>query len=500
MSLNLNENLQKSAELYPENIAFNYLGQTATYAQLDQMASRFASALRARGVGKGDTVGVLMGNTPEFIIAYYGILRTGAAVVPINPIYTSAEISYILSNSRAKAVVAIASLEPVVNKLKEQLENLAFTVYTEPVGSELTVEALLQENDNLMETVHIDEEDLAVVLYTSGTTGHPKGAMLTHRNLASNAEATAILFELDKTDRMVAVLPLFHVFCMTVCMNAPISTGATILLVPKFSPVEVVRTIRAEAATMFAGVPTMYNFMLQLPDATADDFASLRFCVSGGAAIPVELLHRFEEKYGTNILEGYGLTESSPVASFNPVRGTRKPGSIGKQIPGVQCRVVDAEGNEVPRGNVGELIIQGANVMKGYLGMPEETTSALREGWLYTGDLARMDEEDYIYIVDRKKDMIIVGGYNVYPREVEEVLYLHPHVLEAAVIGVPDEEYGEIVQAYVVKKQESVTHDDLWQFCKEKLAKYKIPKQIEFLDELPKNSTGKILRRALRRL
>jgi long-chain acyl-CoA synthetase len=287
------------------------------------------------------------------------------------------------------------------------------------------------------------------------------------------------------------------VFCMTVCMNGPIASGATLLIVPKFSPADVVSVIREEKATIFAGVPTMYNFMLQLPTTAADDFTSIRVCISGGAAIPVALLHKFEEKYSVIILEGYGLSEASPVTAFNPLRGTRKAGSIGINIPGVINKVVGEDGQEVPYGEIGELIVQGPNVMKGYLGLPEATSQALRDGWLYTGDMATMDEEGYISIVDRKKDMIIVGGYNVYPREVEEVLYKHPGIMEAAVIGVPNVEYGEAVKAYVVKNDQ-LTSEEVIQYCKENLAKYKVPTQVEFLDELPKNTTGKILRRALR--
>ncbi|WML57097.1 long-chain-fatty-acid--CoA ligase [Neobacillus sp. PS2-9] len=498
MVLNLNENLKNSAERYPSNIAYTFLYQSITYADLDNEVDCVAAGLSSIGLRKGDKVALLLGNCPEFVTAYYGILRAGAVVVPINPTYTSAEISYILSNSHAKAVITDSPLESTISPLKEQLEHLKMVIYTESIKSELSWEVLFQETNDIFVSPSIHEDDLAVILYTSGTTGKPKGAMLSHRNMASNVESLSKLTEFTEGDRMITVLPMFHVFSMSVCINLPIACGATIVIVPKFSPAEVIKTIRREKATLFAGVPTMFSFMLQLPETTAADFSSIRACFSGGASIPVELLHRFEEKYNVQIIEGYGLSETAPVTAFNPLRGTRKPGSVGIDIPDVKNKVVDPDGMEVPRGEVGELIVKGPNVMMGYLGMPEATFSALKDGWFYTGDLARMDEEGYIYIVDRKKDMILVGGYNVYPREVEEVLYQHPAIVEAAVIGIIDTEYGEIVKAFVVSNDECLTMDDILHFCQDKLAKYKLPKLVEFMKELPKNSTGKILRRALR--
>ncbi|MBO9129444.1 long-chain-fatty-acid--CoA ligase [Bacillus sp. 165] len=496
--MNLNESLKQSAARFPSRIAYTFLNQNITYAELDHMVDCAAFGLSAAGIRKGDKVALLLGNCPEFVVAYYGILRAGAAVVPINPAYTAGEISYILLNSQAKAVIAHSSLESTLSSLRAQLEQLKVAIYTDSIKSEWTWERLLQKADGIFEDIHLHEEDLAVILYTSGTTGKPKGAMLSHRNLASNAASLSRLTEMTEEDRIIAVLPMFHVFCMTICIIMPIACGATIVIVPKFSPAEVINTIRKEKATLFAGVPTMFSFMFQLPGATAEDVSSIRACFSGGASIPVELLHRFEEKYNVHILEGFGLSETAPVTAFNPLRGIRKPGSVGVDIPEVKNKVVDLNGREVPRGEIGELIVQGPNVMMGYLGMPEATASALKNGWFYTGDLARMDEEGYIYIVDRKKDMILVGGYNVYPREVEEVLYQHPAIVEVAVIGVPDKEYGEIVKAFVVSNDACITKDDLLHFCQDKLTKYKLPKQVEFLNELPKNSTGKILRRALR--
>ncbi|PEL14046.1 long-chain-fatty-acid--CoA ligase [Bacillus sp. AFS017336] len=500
MPNNLYENLEGSAINFPERIAYLYGDQYATYKELNEMVNKLAEGLTTQGISKGDGVALLLGNTPEFLIAYYGILRIGAFVVPINPLFTQDEISYILENSQAKAVIAHGSVEEKLSKVKKQLNNLKLVVYTEAEKQDWTWKQLMETSTNESVSPSVDQEDLAVILYTSGTTGKPKGAMLTHRNLASNADSISKLLELDHSDRVVAVLPMFHVFCMTVCLNAPIACGAAIVIQPKFSPGDVVNTIRERKATVFAGVPTMYNFMNQLPNATSEDFISIRVCISGGASIPIELLHNFENKFKVSILEGYGLSETAPLVSINPLKGTRKPGSIGLNIPAVTSKVVDQFGEELPRGEVGELIVQGPNVMKGYLGMPEATSLAFKDGWFYTGDLATMDEEGYIYIVDRKKDMIIVGGYNIYPREVEEVLYQHPAVVEAAVVGIPNEEYGESVKAFVVIKDEQYTEADIIQFCKVRLVKYKIPSYVEFFKELPKNSTGKILRRELRKL
>ncbi|PGS55929.1 long-chain-fatty-acid--CoA ligase [Bacillus sp. AFS041924] len=500
MSNNLYENLKRSAIHFPECTAYIFGDQCVTYRELDQQVNQFAAGLSAKGIGKGDGVALLLGNSSEFLIAYYGILRLGAFVVPINPLFTQVEICYIIKNSQVKVVIAHGSLEEKLVNIKKELINLNFVIYIEEKKQEWTWNRLMESRGHVIETTIVDPEDLAVILYTSGTTGKPKGAMLTHRNLVSNADSISRLVELDETDRVVAVLPMFHVFCMTVCLNAPIARGATILIQPKFSPADLVSTIHKRNATVFAGVPTMYSFINQLPEANSEDFRSIRVCISGGASIPVELLHKFESKFKVSILEGYGLSETAPLVAINPLKGIRKPGSIGLNIPDVQSKVVDQFGEEMPIGGIGELVVQGPNVMKGYLGMKEATLDAFKDGWFYTGDLASMDEDGYIYIVDRKKDMIIVGGYNVYPREVEEVLFQHPAVVEAAVVGVPNEEYGESVKAYVVVKDKQLTENDIIQFCKEKLVKYKLPRYVEFFKELPKNSTGKILRRELREL
>ena len=511
--MNLIASVRNTALDQPEKIAYHFMGKDTSYAEFDQSVTRFASALRDLGVEKGDHVAFLLGNTPHFLISLYATMRLGATAIPINPIYTPDEISYILQNSDAKAVIALDMLLPLVEKaagafpaistyvLCETTPDLAEKVNGLPEnirGKVKTFTQVLMSGSADFLPVEVSPDDNAVILYTSGTTGRPKGAMLTHENLFSNARDTADYLGFNSEDKVIATLPVFHVFALTVVVNAPLLKGATILLAPRFSPQDVFNMASKQKATVFAGVPTMYNFMYQYPEADVEDFSSIRLAISGGASLPVALLHNFEEKFKVRVSEGYGLSEASPVTCFNPLDRDRKPGSIGTSILNVENRVVNEFGEDAGVNEVGELIVRGPNVMKGYYKMPEETAATLRDGWLYTGDLARIDEEGYFYIVDRKKDMVIVGGFNVYPREVEEVLFAHPGVVEAAVIGLPDTDFGEAVHAFVVLKDSSVTREDLHQYCAERLAKYKIPKQFEFLDELPKNTTGKILRRSLK--
>lgn len=511
--LNLVEQVKQRAFEQPEKTAYHFMGKNTSYGEFEQTVAYFAKALQNSGVQKGDHVALLLGNTPHFLISLYSAMRIGATVIPINPIYTPDEISYIIQNGDVKVVIALDMLLPLVEKgvqVFSQVEKYIICETAADVGEkfaalsdeakEKTVlfSSLLRSTTEGVEPVALETDDPAVILYTSGTTGYPKGAILTHGNLYSNARDIGTYLQMTAEDRVIATLPVFHVFALTVVVNAPLVCGATILLAPRFSPGEIFELARAQQATVFAGVPTMYNFLYQFQDGDVAAFETLRLAISGGASLPVSLLHNFEDKFNVRISEGYGLSEASPVTCFNPLDRERKAGSIGPSIVNVENKVVDAEGNEVAVGEVGELIVRGPNVMKGYYKMPEETAMAIRDGWLYTGDLARQDEDGYFYIVDRKKDMIIVGGYNVYPREVEEVLYAHNAVLEAAVIGLPDTDFGEAVHAYVVLKDPSVTPEQLQAYCAERLVKYKVPKVIEIIDELPKNTTGKILRRSLK--
>ena len=513
--LNLVECVRQQAFEQPEKIAYYFMGQGTSYAEFDQTVGRFASALQDLGVGKGDHVALLLGNTPHFFISLYASMRIGATAIPINPIYTADEISYIIQNGDVKVVIALDMLLPLVEagvKAFPQVQDYIVCETTPDVGEKFAALSdaakaktklfthVLASTTSTVDPVAVDQDDTAVILYTSGTTGRPKGAMLTHGNLYSNARDTGNYLQMSGEDRIITTLPVFHVFALTVVVNAPLMKGATLLVAPRFSPGEIFKLAADYKATVFAGVPTMFNFLYQFEEGDPKAFENLRLAISGGASLPVSLLHNFEQKFNVRVSEGYGLSEASPVTCFNPLDRERKAGSIGQSIINVENKVVDELGNEVPVGEVGELIVRGPNVMKGYYKLPEETAMAIRNGWLYTGDLAKKDEEDYFYIVDRKKDLIIVGGFNVYPREVEEVLFAHPNVIEAAVIGLLDPDFGEAVHAYVVLKDKSMTSEQLQAYCAEHIVKYKVPKSIEVLDELPKNATGKILRRSLKEI
>ncbi|QFK70500.1 fatty acid--CoA ligase family protein [Pradoshia sp. D12] len=509
--MNLSTQLLETAEKFKTKPAYIFMDQETSYAELNAAVTRFADGLQSLGVNKGDNVALLLGNSPHFIIGLYGLMRLGATAIPINPTYTPDEIAYILKNGDVKAVITLDLLIPMFDKMRKILPDINHVIVC-PSGTgpdelpqNLSISDKMKPFTDILKIAtgqfsapKVEEDDTALILYTSGTTGKPKGAMLTHKNLYSNARDVADYLQINEDDRVITVLPMFHVFCLTVSLNAPLINGGTLIILPKFSPQEVFRVAEKYEVTLFAGVPTMFNYLLQYPEANQDSFKTLRFCISGGSAMPVALLTNFEKKFNVIVSEGYGLSEASPVTCFNPIDRPRKPGSIGKSIIHVENKVVNELGEEVPAGEVGELIVKGPNVMKGYYKMPEETAATIKDGWLYTGDLARADDEEYFYIVDRKKDMVIVGGFNVYPREVEEVLFAHPEVSEVAVIGAPDPNLGEVIRCFVVSKSLDLTEEQLINYCHEHLAKYKVPTSIEFMEELPKNTTGKILRRALR--
>ncbi|MFC3883653.1 fatty acid--CoA ligase family protein [Bacillus songklensis] len=511
--MNLSSQLHATALQHANKHAYVFQDEAVTYLELDAAVSQFAGGLEKMGLKKGDHIAMLLENSPYFVVGLYGALRLGATVIPINPVYTADEITYILNNGDVKAVIALDVLTPLLQDIEpllpsvdhfitcetpQQQEDTQYEKKSSFFGKMKPFTELLSSGEAIFEPPAVEEEETAVILYTSGTTGKPKGAMLTHKNLYRNAKDIADFLNIHEQDWVMAVLPMFHVFSLSVALNAPLMNGGTVIIMPRFSPAAVFETIRKHKATIFAGVPTMYNFLLRYPEGKQEDVQTLRLCISGGSSMPAALLKAFEQKFNVIISEGYGLSEASPVTCFNPLDQPRKPGSIGMNIVNVENKVVDEFGEEVPVGQVGELVVRGPNIMKGYYKMPEETARTIKKGWLYTGDLARMDEDGYFYIVDRKKDMIIVGGYNVYPREVEEVLYGHPSVVEAAVIGIPDMDFGEAVKCFVVVKDASLTEEELMAYCREHLAKYKVPSEIDFLDELPKNTTGKILRRALK--
>jgi len=450
-----------------------------------------AALLGSLGVGPGDRVGIMMPNLPEFAVGYYGILRAGAVVVPMNVLLKEGEVAFYLADAGAQLFIAQDGL---VDAVSGAALARADVIAVEPGRSD----AQLDGFEPYPTVIDRSDDDTAVILYTSGTTGTPKGAELTHFNLAKNAEVTQELLELDEHDVVFGGLPLFHCFGQTCGLNTVVGKGACLTLLPRFDPVAALSILERDGVTVYQGVPTMYAAMMNHPAATRTDTSRLRMCVSGGAALPLGLLEDFERAFGCIILEGYGLSETSPVASFNPP-GRRKAGSIGVAVPGVEMAVVDEDGNRLPVGEVGEIVIRGHNVMKGYWNKPDATAAAITDGWFHSGDLGRVDADGYFFIVDRKKDMIIRGGYNVYPREIEEVLYQHPDVREAAVIGLADDYFGEEVAAAIsLRPGATATEDELAIFVKDRVAAYKYPRLLWIVDDLPKGPTGKVVKREIR--
>jgi long-chain acyl-CoA synthetase len=493
MSLNLASIVTETAGRIPDAVAVRLGEASLTYAELDDRSARLATLLREKGVQRGDRVGLMLPNVLEFPIAYYGVLRAGAVVVPMNVLLKRREIAYFLDDPGAKLLLSWHGFAEEARGGAEEAG--AELIEVEPAS----FAQLIDGYEPTPELAPTEEEDTAVILYTSGTTGKPKGAELTHFNLSRNSEiASRTTCMVKEGDVVLGSLPLFHSFGQTVSMNASLRTGATLTLLPKFFPAEALETMQRERVTHFYGVPTMYGALLHHPRREDYDTSALRICITGGAAMPVEVLRGFEQAFDCELLEGYGLSETSPVACSNHPGRPRKAGSIGTPIEEVEMKVVDEDDNEVPQGEVGEIVIRGHNVMKGYWQRPEETAEAMRGGWFHSGDMARVDEEGYFFIVDRKKDLIIRGGYNVYPREVEEVLYEHPKIREAAVLGIPHDEWGEEIGAAVVlHEDEQMAPEEVSGYVKERIAAYKYPRIVWFLEELPKGPTGKILKREI---
>ncbi|HEX5762404.1 MAG TPA: long-chain fatty acid--CoA ligase [Solirubrobacterales bacterium] len=493
MGENLASLLTESAGRSPQAPAIRLGEHELTYAQLDEASARLATVLRERGIEPGDRVGIMLPNVPQFPIAYYGALRAGATVVPMNVLLKRREIAFYLEDSGAKLLLAWHGFAEEARGGGEDAGADLVEVEPSSFGE------LLAAAEPMPDLAAVEDDDTAVILYTSGTTGKPKGAELTHANLLTNADVCMrTTSEIQPGDVVFGGLPLFHSFGQTVAMNASLKVGACLTLVPKFDPGEALETIQRDRVTHFYGVPTMFGALLHHPERERYDTSSLRTCITGGASMPVEVLRGFEEAFGCIVLEGYGLSETSPVASSNHPGRERKPGSIGTPLEGVEMRVVDENDEEVPQGEVGEIVIRGHNVMKGYWQRSDATAEAMRGGWFHSGDMARVDEEGYFYIVDRKKDLIIRGGYNVYPREVEEVLYEHPKIREAAVVGVHSDEWGEEIGAAVVPHAgEELSAEEVSAYVKDRIAAYKYPRLVWFLDDLPKGPTGKILKREI---
>ena len=521
--------LEETAQKYPGNTALVYFDREISYRELDSAANRFAVALTDSGVKKGDKVALFLPNIPQFVISYYGATRVGAIVTAISPLYKEREVEHQLSDSEAETIVVLDLLYPIVEKVwgKTQLKQVIVTTLKEympkakaVLGSLLkkipsrkveqkpnvhVFQELIGKNAGKPPEINIDpEKDLAALQYTGGTTGTAKGAMLTHRNLVSNAiMCAAWLNGTEGKETFLAVLPLFHIYGMTTGMNAPISLAGKMVMLPRFDVVNTFKAIQKHKVTVFCGAPTMYSMLLDHPDLDKYDCTSIRLCVSGSAPLPPEVQKRFMEVTGGVLVEGYGLTESSPVTHCNPLdrsMKTVKVESIGLPWPDTDAKVVDMETglNELKPGEVGEIVVRGPQVMKGYWKMAEETTGVLRDGWLFTGDIGRMDEDGYFYITDRKKDLIKYKGYSVYPRELEDILFEHPATKLCGVIGKPDVVAGEVPKAFIVLKEGAkATETEIMSFVNQKVASYKAIREVEFRSQLPMTLVGKVLKREL---
>ncbi len=522
--------LTEAAEKYPNKVAIHFMGKELTYRELYESSLKFAHYLLDLGVKKGDRVAIMLPNCPQSVISYYGILYAGATVVQTNPLYMERELKYQMKDSGAKVIVSLDILYPRISKVIKQT-NLEHVIITEvkdylPFPKNLiypliqkkqtgiVVQVKHEGNQHLFKQVmkrskaeslenEFDfENDLALLQYTGGTTGHPKGVMLTHKNLIANATACdAWLYKMTKgEEKILGLLPFFHVYGMTTVLILGVMQGYELILLPKFDAETTLKTIHKQRPTLFPGAPTIYIGLLNHPNINKYDLSSIKSCISGSASLPVEVQEKFEEITGGKVVEGYGLTETSPVTHANFLWDQKRmKGSIGVPWPDTDAMVISLEtGEPLPPGEIGEIVIKGPQVMKGYWNMEDETEAAFKDGWLLTGDLGYMDEEGFFYIVDRKKDMIIAGGFNIYPREIEEVLYEHPAIQEIVAVGIPDRYRGETVKAYVVLKEgKYVTEKELDDFARQHLAAYKAPKIYEFRDELPKTAVGKILRRTL---
>ncbi|MFS0574572.1 long-chain fatty acid--CoA ligase [Sporosarcina sp. 179-K 3D1 HS] len=495
--------LEESIANFTEHTAMTFFGKTFTYRELRSRIQQTALALSKLGIQKGDRVGLMLPNCPQYPISFYAALLCGATIVQVNPMYKAAELLNILNDSGAKLLIYMNPLQPVIESIKPKSDlQMAIPIIVESAS----MPGELQYDDlgaPLPEIQINPEQDVAVLQYTGGTTGLPKGAMLTHTNIVANtlqSAATSQAVVKKGEERVLAVTPLFHVYGMTSAMSMTFYQGGNLILVPKFDVAQLVELIEQVKPTAFPGVPTMYIALVDYYKTRNFDLSCLNTCTSGSASLPLEILNQFNKISGSQVAEGYGLSEASPVTHRNPVGGLQKNGSIGIPIPNTDAKIVDIATGELtlPVGEVGELVIKGPQVMKGYWNRPEDTEHAIRNGWLYTGDLAKMDEDGFFYIVGRKKEMIIASGYNVYPIEIENVLYNHPAVLEAAVIGIPHEYRGETIRAVVALKDGfQLSEQELIQYCRDHLAAFKIPQDVLFVDELPKTAVGKVLKRSL---
>lgn len=499
--MNLYSTLQNSARKSPDATALIFRRQKTTYAELLATIDRCSTGLARLGVSRGDKLALMMRNSPEFVIAYYAAVRLGAVVVPLNFMLKPREVEFILANSGAVGIVAQATYIPAIQSAVAEMPEFRFIVSCTDAEGAIPFSEILAENISPA-AAGVDASDLATILYTSGTTGKPKGAMLTHGNLMVNVESCAEALLANPDDVFLCLLPMFHTFAWTACVLLPLTEGLPTVIIESIQPFqEVAAQIIEHRVTLLIAVPPIFGAMARMPFGQgADSQLPIRICVAGAAPLPRAVKDAFESKFGISLIEGYGLTEASPVVSLNPLRGENRAGTAGVCIPGVEVKIIADDGSDATGSDVGEICVRGANVMIGYYNDPEATNEALdKDGWLHTGDIGRIQQGGYIEIVDRKKDMIIVKGFNVYSREVEDVLMMHPDVDECAVIGVPDEHGDELVKAFVAPKEEkTIDKSELFSLCRQYLAPYKMPRTIIMTKILPKNAVGKILKRELR--
>jgi long-chain acyl-CoA synthetase len=495
--------LAQTTSRTPDKAAIIFRDQTTSYAELNRRSNQIANALIGLGIRPGDRVALYIHNLPLYIEAYFGILKAGASIVPLNVLYKPGELEYIFNDSGAKAILTFGPFAQaaLVAQANAPTMKSVIAASPEPLPGTLSWRETFGTAAEQDPGTLAGEQDIAVICYTSGTTGRPKGAMLSHGNLLANCQQCSMVPNIapQSDDIVWLALPLFHIYGMNVGMNLYFMTGATIALIERFEPASSLEVIQKHRCTVLYGAPPMFVAWANMPNLRDYDLSSVRYVASGAAALPVRVLETFQSVSGVPISEGYGLTEASPVVTTNAAGSVVKPGTVGPALPGVEVKIVDEADNELPRGKLGELICRGPNVMQGYWNKPEATAETLRNGWLHTGDLATEDEDGYFTIVDRLKDMIVVSGFNVYPREVEEILFTHPAIADAAVVQYPDAYQGESVMAFVVLKAgQTATEQEIIEYCRSQIAVFKCPRKVVFKDELPKNMTGKVLRRELR--
>lgn len=514
----LTDFIDRGAREYPDSIALIFRDETTTYGELAIAVDRLASGLLTLGLKPGDRIALLLPNCPPFVMSYYAAARIGVIAVTANPLLKPPELEYMWRDADVGLVLTVPQLLPAIAAVQQNLPNLRHVVCTisldslenQEISDKLTgltgLPELMARGANALAENPLPppdpkwEKECAVIIYTSGTTGHPKGAMLSHHNLTMNVEQVRDRLNIRATDRFMTIIPLFHSFAGTVCMNACLGSGSALILMENFNPARTFEAIEKHGATIFCAVPTLLSALLQAAETNKHDLSSLRIFVSGGAPLPAATLEKVEAKFGVPVLEGDGPTECSPVTCVNPEFGPRKVGSVGPALIDVEIAIFDDADNAQPPESIGEIVVRGDTVMLGYLNQPEATAEVMGNGWYHTGDIGKMDEDGYIFILDRKKDMIITSGFNVYPREIEEILYTHPAVMEAAVIGLPDALRGEETVAVIVRKADAVvTERELLSFCRDKLANYKIPRRVLFRETLPRGGTGKIVKRLLKK-